>query len=71
MKSKTIEINGRPFTYMDEVGDPYIFNPMTTTDMEEILETAANLLSDCDISFCLAFGTLLGAVRERYFINWF
>lgn len=69
MKSKTIEINGRPFTYMDEVGDPYIFNPMTTTDMEEILETAANLLSDCDISFCLAFGTLLGAVRERYFIK--
>lgn len=69
MKSKTIEINGRPFTYMDEVGDPYIFNPMTTTDMEEILETTAKLLSDCDISFCLAFGTLLGAVRERYFIK--
>ena len=38
MKSRTIEINGKPFTYMDEVGDPYVFNPMGPKDMEEILE---------------------------------
>ena len=69
MKSKTIEINGRPFTYLDEVGDPYVFNPMSPEDMEEILETSARLLGECGISFFLAFGTLLGSVREQYFIK--
>ena len=69
MKSKTIEIDGQPFTYMDEVGDPYVFNTMTTTDMEGILDTSARLLEQCGIGFFLAFGTLLGAVREKYFIK--
>ena len=69
MKSKTIEIDGKPFTYMDEVGDPYVFNPMTTSDMEDIMETTAKLLNECGIDFFLAFGTLLGAVREKYFIK--
>ena len=69
MKSKTIEIDGRLFTYMDEVGDPYVFNPMTTADMEDILQTTSKLLSECGVSFILAFGTLLGAVREKYFIK--
>lgn len=69
MKSKTIEINGHPFTYMDEVGDKYIFNPMNHHDMEDVLGTSAALLKECGIDFFLAFGTLLGAVRERYFIK--
>ena len=69
MKSKTIEIGGNPFTYMDEVGDPYVFNPMGPKDMEEILETTARLLDECGIEYFLAFGTLLGAVREKYFIK--
>ncbi len=69
MKSKTIEINGQLFTYMDEVGDPCVFNPMNAADMETILETSAKLLDDCGINYCLAFGTFLGAVREGYFIR--
>ena len=69
MKSKTIEINGQPFTYMDEVGDQYKFNPMTSEDMENILETSSRLLEECGIGFFLTFGTLLGAVREKYFIK--
>lgn len=69
MKSNTIEINGQPFTYMDEVGDPYKFNPMTSKDMEDILEKSARLLEECGIGFFLTFGTLLGAVREGYFIK--
>ena len=38
MKETTIVIKGEPFTYMDEVGDPYIFNPMTPVDMEKSLK---------------------------------
>jgi hypothetical protein len=69
MKSKTIAIDGHPFTYMDEVGDPYRFNPMTSEDMEDILETTSRLLEECGIGYFLTFGTLLGAVREKYFIK--
>ena len=69
MKEKTIDINGKPFTYMDEVGDPYIFNPMTQEDTQRILKKTANLLAECGIDFFLAYGTLLGAVREGNFIK--
>lgn len=69
MKEKTITIGGAPFTYMDEEGDPYVFNPMTTADMEETLRLVDGLLKECGIPFCLTFGTLLGAVREGYFIK--
>lgn len=69
MKEKTIMIEGKPFTYLDEVGDPYIFPDMSTQDMENILKLSSKLLEDCDIDFTLAFGTLLGAVREGGFIK--
>lgn len=69
MKEKTIIINNTPFTYMDEVGDPYVFNVMTHEDMSDILNLAATLLKECGIDFMLAFGTLLGSVREGSFIK--
>lgn len=69
MKEKTIIVNNTPFTYMDEVGDPYVFNSMSGDDMESILETTSELLSQCGVTFFLAFGTLLGSVREGYFIK--
>ena len=70
MKEKTIEINGVPFTYMDEVGDPYSgFNKMKPADAEKILKLSSKLLKDCGIDFFIAFGTLLGAIREGYFIK--
>lgn len=69
MKERTIEINGKPFTYMDEVGDPYIFNTMTQEDTQEVLKKTSKLLEECGIDFFLAYGTLLGAVREGNFIK--
>ena len=69
MKEKTILINDAPFTYMDEVGDPYVFNDMSHEDMAEILELTSSLLKECGVDFVLAFGTLLGSVREGAFIK--
>lgn len=69
MKERTIVINEIPFTYVDEVGDPYVFNPMTQEDMDDILQLSARLLKECGVEFMLAFGTLLGAVREGNFIK--
>lgn len=69
MKETTIMVNGSPFTYMDYRGEPYVFPKMNQQDMENILNLSAKLLEDCGISFMLAFGTLLGAVREGYFIK--
>ncbi len=69
MREKTIMIKDTPFTYMDEVGDPYVFNAMTQEDMANILALAATLLKECGIEFFLAFGTLLGSVREGSFIK--
>lgn len=64
MKERTIIVNGAPFTYMDEVGDEYSFKAMTQKDLSEMLELTASLLKECGIDYVLAFGTLLGAVRE-------
>lgn len=69
MKEKTIDINGKPFTYMDEAGDPYIFNPMSHSDMDDILRKTHELLTECGIQYFLTFGTLLGEVREGNFIK--
>lgn len=69
MREKTIMINDAPFTYMDEVGDPYVFNAMTQEDMANILALGTTLLKECGIEFFLAFGTLLGSVREGSFIK--
>lgn len=69
MREKTIVIKDAPFTYMDEVGDPYVFNTMNQEDMANVLELASTLLKACGIEFILAFGTLLGSVREGSFIK--
>lgn len=69
MKQSTIIISGKPFTYQDEVGDPYLFNKCTPDDAHSILTLTDNLLSKCGINYFIAFGTLLGAVREGDFIN--
>lgn len=69
MKETTIIVNGSPFTYLDYRGDPYIFPEMNQQDMDNILKLSSKLLEDCGIGFTLAFGTLLGAVREGNFIK--
>ena len=69
MKTTTILINGSPFTYQDEVGDPFVYGSMSVGEMDSLLKFSTKLLDDCGISFFLAFGTLLGAVRESNFIK--
>ncbi len=64
MKEKTIIIDGQPFTYIDETGDPYVFEDWTPANGDAILRLSARLLREAGIDFFLAFGTLLGAVRE-------
>ena len=46
-----------------------LFEPMSPENGEKILDLTARLLQECGIPFFLAFGTLLGAVREGYFIK--
>lgn len=69
MKKDTIIISGKPFTYLNEVGDPYVFNKCTPDDAASILSLADKLLTECGIPYFIVFGTLLGAVREGDFIN--
>lgn len=69
MKECTIVINNKPFTFQSEVGDKYDFHHMEPEDGERILDLTAKLLNACEVPFFLAFGTLLGAVREGYFIK--
>lgn len=70
-KQVTIYIKGNPFTYYSEDGD---FNwaslkAISEKDAIETLTTAKRLLDEIGIEFCLAFGTLLGAVREKSIIK--
>ncbi len=69
MKTTTITIQGKTFSYQDEAGDPYIFNDFGLTDATNILQLTNRLLNECKIPYFLAFGTLLGAVREGSFIK--
>ena len=54
---------------MDEWGDPYHFNVATQQDLIKLLELATELLNDCGIDYILAYGTLLGAVRDGSLIK--
>ena len=71
MKEKTININGKPFIYQDEIDDiSYTNNTSLTEDQARlVLETAKRLFSQVNLNLYLAFGTLLGAVREHGLIE--
>lgn len=69
MIAKEILIDGQPFTYMSEEGDPYIFNKMTPEDGARLLKVSKALLDELHIDFFLLYGTLLGYVREGHIIN--
>ena len=69
MKTTVITIQGKQFSYQDEAGDPYVFNPLNQDDANNILQLTDRLLNDCGVPYFLAFGTLLGAVREGGFIK--
>ena len=71
MKKTTIYIEDQPFTYDDEIDDityETIF-AISTEDAKELLQTTKRLFDQCGIRFSLAFGTLLGAVRDKAIIK--
>ncbi len=71
MKKTTIIIQGKPFTYIDEKEDITYdtITAISTDDAKDLLETTKRLFDQCGIRFSLAFGTLLGAVRDKDIIK--
>ena len=62
----TITIQGKPFSYEDELTTltRATITPITQEEGKLILETTKTLFDEIGLEFCLAYGTLLGAVRE-------
>lgn len=71
MKKTTIIIEGQPFTFDDESGDITYetIDPINEEDARSLLQTTKTLFEHCNIRFCLAYGTLLGAVRDHGLIK--
>lgn len=67
MKPTTISVNGAPFTYQDEIDDITYdsIGEITEEQARDILVVTRDLFNAIGLSFYLAFGTLLGAVREH------
>lgn len=71
MKERTIIIKGKPFSYNDE-GDEMTYetiSPISVEDARSLLTKTKELFDKCGIRFSLAFGTLLGAVRDGTIIK--
>lgn len=66
---KTIDIQGTLFSYEDEVLTYNDVEKITLEDCISILQIVKKLFSEKEIRFALAFGTLLGAIREKSLIN--
>lgn len=71
MKQTTIEIEGAPFSYNDEIDDiTYAtISPISESEARFLLDTTQKLFSEINLDFFLAFGTLLGAVRDKTLIE--
>lgn len=71
MKKRTIVINGKPFTYDDEIDDITYdtISAISEEDAAKLLALTKNLFGQCGIRFYLAYGTLLGAVRDKGLIK--
>lgn len=67
MKSTTIIVNGEPFTYQDEIEDITYDSTGSITEEQarDLLLATSKLFSTINLPFYLAYGTLLGAVREH------
>jgi len=67
MKETSIIINGEPFVYNDEDEDINYdsIKPITRDDAHSLLEQTKKLFAENGIFFFLAYGTLLGAVRDK------
>lgn len=69
MNMTTIELDGKTYSYEEEHLDINNLNEITSKDAEEILFKTTDLLQEIDLESYLAYGTLLGAVREKDFIK--
>lgn len=71
MEINTILIKGVPFTYEDEINDITNDNntPISIEDAKDLLQKTKILFGDIGLQFSLAFGTLLGAVRDKGIIK--
>lgn len=67
MKITTIQIDGEPFTYQDEIDDITYetISPISNSEAKELLELTKMLFAQKGLRFSLVFGTLLGAVRDK------
>lgn len=71
MELKTIIVNGKPFTYENEIED---INYSTISSISEedayaLIKRTKELFSIIKLPFYLSFGTLLGAVRDKSLIQ--
>lgn len=71
MRITTIQINGVPFTYQDEIDDITYetISPISNDEAKELLGLTKQLFTRKGLRFSLVFGTLLGAVRDKSVIN--
>lgn len=71
MAKKTIHIEGILFEYEDQSEDINYdsVKPLTQDDAMQLLELTSKLFAECGIPMILAYGTLLGAVREHGLIQ--
>ena len=71
MKRTTILIDGKPFSYNDEIDDISYdsISAISEEDARHLLQTTKRLFDACGIRFYLIFGTLLGAVRDHGLIK--
>lgn len=71
MKKRTIISNGAPFTYDDEFEDMTYesISAISEEDARTLVSTAKKCFDEIGLKFYLAFGTLLGAIREKGLIK--
>lgn len=66
---KKIFLKGKSFVFDDEHLDIHELPQITKEDATATLFAAQDLLKQCGLDIYLAYGTLLGAVREKDFIK--
>lgn len=71
MKFTTITIEGKEFVYEDEIDDILYdaLSPITENSAKQLLKKTKELFNSIELPFYLAYGTLLGAVREKTLIS--